>query len=296
MCIRDSNSGKDRDTVAGCKVVIMEEAAGVVPAAFVSAIQVHQITHVLAVPQLLSAVAAAASAATQSCASVSRQPREPPLGSLLYIASSGDVLPMQTIRRLQVCVAPEAVILNIYGSCETTADCLVSEVQQVLPAPPVVATDGRDGDTQSHAWHSGDGAATGPEFVPLGHSLGCSRVYLLPWNDDEDQSAAGEKSLRKLASDLKRKRDIDVCISQHGVLQASAVSDNAFYVSGGKQLYRLVVSGPCVAQGYLAHYTAPSHVIEAAHELLQADGFCWISHQQLQSLRDRYGTWLSFLM
>lgn len=235
----------------------MNNTVAALPSVLVSCIAAHEITHLLAVPQLLSAVAAAAAvdaavnpvapdspcqnpdnAGISTDGAVLRSPTHPqhhlpmaegqlpsasksspeqlqekispapgseydslaalpnsvklkqsPLRSLVYIASSGDVLPLQHVRKLQACIAPEAVLLNIYGSTETTADCLV---QQVLPGTSIEIS-----------LPSTDVQVTAPQFVPLGHPLGCTDAYLLPWNDQNSP----ESDAQSQQPVLKRKRD-----------------------------------------------------------------------------------------
>ena len=113
---------------------------------------------------------------------------------------------------------------------------------------------------------------------------------MIPWNDDDDQSAIRKPHLQQIASDLKRKRDGNWSLAQHGTPPGSSSSHFAPHTPSRKQLYRLMICGACLAQGYLSQGTATSHVIEEAHELLQADGFCWVSHQLLTSLQDWYAT------
>lgn len=43
--------------------------------------------------------------------------------SLRLLVSSGEPLPVQLLRRLQASLPPHAVVLNLYGSTETAADC-----------------------------------------------------------------------------------------------------------------------------------------------------------------------------
>jgi hypothetical protein len=116
-----------------------------------------------------------------------------PLRSLTYIASSGDALPLQHVRRLQGCISSEAVLLNIYGSAETTADCLF---HQVLP-------DSSPATLQQPSQHT-DVTAASAQFAPLGLPMGCTEAYLLPWDDN---TASAEIQCSSKTSERKRKRD-----------------------------------------------------------------------------------------
>lgn len=323
------------------------------PSALVSAIATHQISHLLAVPQLLSAIVAAAAAAevvdVQTTASRFQHPlhthssavaqttqqqqhqlhpvprystrnspqpqqdseafehlsvrdsvsegkpltalsaalkiKQSPLRSLVYIASSGDVLPLQHVRNLQAFTAPGTVMLNIYGSAETTADCLVHEVQQVLP------------DTKHEAsFPNTDATVTAaPQFVPLGNPLGCTEAYLLPC--DDQNVLANDQQLAHKNPALKRKRDSELCSSnqQDAFPEASTGSDNASpgsVIQAREQHYRLMLRGACLAQGYLSEQPSSSSalssgVIESTQELMQAEGFCRVSQQLLKGLQDR---------
>ncbi|BDA41299.1 probable enterobactin synthase component F at N-terminal half [Coccomyxa sp. Obi] len=80
--------------------------------ALLTALRQHAVTHFVAVPTLLAALLQHVELSGQQM---------PP--TLRLLVSSGEPLPVRLLRRLQTSLPPHAVVLNLYGSTETAADC-----------------------------------------------------------------------------------------------------------------------------------------------------------------------------
>lgn len=284
---------------------------------------------------------------------VAPKPSQSPLKSLVYIASSGDALPMQLASRLQACTSAGTVLLNIYGSAETTADCFA---HQLLPVS-VAALETTNADSTNANVIASDSAAMGlkakpgtsrlqpaacsirntpnaltatslahgPRMCPIGRPMGCTKAFLLPWGDAGEATSAISPTLgmqqsytpilrptclRLSASPVadfggRRKRKDDYLTSHdsgHGSQEPDVASHDASAahpvqsagLSGSRQLYRLVVAGPCVATGYLSSNQASSgEVVSCEEELLHVQGLCSVSKVLLKDLCDRCAVYLS---
>ena len=216
--------------------------------------QQFKVTHLVAVPSLLAAIGHAASSRATSM----RPPaggsseRGKVLSRLRTVVSSGDVLLPHTVQLLAKHLSVDAVMLNIYGCTETTADAMyhVVHVCDLTEESSGWSSAAQYEALRSTLPRSGSptgGCHAGPQgSVPLGMPMGATVVHLLP---------------------------------RH----ASSCSDKT-------PTYQLLVTGPCVADGYLAatETTEPVTVLSLEQlENQEAGVFIHVSSAVLQHLADR---------
>ena len=213
--------------------------------------QQFRVTHLVAVPSLLAAIGHAASSRATSMhpPAGGSSERGRVLSHLRTVVSSGDVLLPHTVQLLAKHLSVDAVMLNIYGCTETTADAMYHVCSLTEESS------GWSSAAQCEALRSKlprSGSPTGgyhaePQgSVPLGMPMGATVVHLLP---------------------------------RH----ASSCSDKT-------PTYQLLVTGPCVADGYLAatETTEPVTVLSLEQlENQEAGVFLHVSSAVLQHLADR---------
>eukprot|EP00892_Ulva_mutabilis_P012917 jgi/Ulvmu1/9999/UM059_0048.1 len=232
---------------AGCTGVIVSEKWSKDPRALAETIKHCKVTHLVAVPSLLAGIAHAASRCTSQEHSTGAQPRS--VGSMLsclrYVVSSGDVLWPHVVKSVQQHLSDEAVMLNVYGCTETTADAMYCafptntgvEVGLVLPvinqADAMQASGNLGGKARQIHQET-------HESVPLGLPIGFADVYLLP-------------------------------VENAGTLS-----------------FQLLVTGPCIADGYFCGHTNEPMISCLEHLRDQEAGtFIYVSACVLQHLADR---------
>ncbi|EIE25078.1 acetyl-CoA synthetase-like protein [Coccomyxa subellipsoidea C-169] len=98
--------------LGGVPLLVLPPSASHDLSALFKALQQQNVTHFVSVPTVLAALLRYMDFTGQQA---------PP--SLRLLVSSGEPLPAQLLRRLQAFLPPHAVILNLYGSTETAADC-----------------------------------------------------------------------------------------------------------------------------------------------------------------------------
>lgn len=205
-------------------------------------------THLVAVPSLLSAIAGVtgriplhrvSGSAERGTNDVCR-----PLASLRYVVSSGDELISHVVQLFKAHVSDQTVFLNIYGSTETTADAMyhvcfgvpdshLFPVAERLPQARVPQDEVLDSNVET-------------KRVLLGHPLGNTDVYFVP---HINRSTRDHRS---------------------------------------SEQFRLMVIGDCVAAGYMAPTSDQELVASLQQlELRESEGFMYVSSSVLQDLSDR---------
>lgn len=223
------------------------------PASLVKIIENWHVTNIVAVPCFLAALATAASRhAAQSRATDSgedQQLHSRPLRSLKYVVSSGDQLMQNVVQLLKPHLSQQAVLLNIYGCTETTADamfhvCCTGTCSTFLRLQQTNCL--QQEQPNSHGTEESDQFdAVASSQTPLGDPIGDTDVYLLP---------------------VERSSHTIVC----------------------PRYYRLLVTGSCLAIGYLP--SNQEHVVVTSLDQLaqcQDGGFLHVSAHVLQDLADR---------
>lgn len=238
---------------AGCKGLLVSPQHLQNPASLIAIIQQWQVTNLVAVPCLLAALATTASRdaaqprATDSGEDQSVHSR--PLRSLRYVVSSGDQLMQHVVQLLKPHLSPQAVLLNIYGCTETTADamfhvCCASSASKFLGLQQ--ATCSKQGQPSSlDAEECDQFDAVASSQTPLGDPIGGTDVYLVPVE-----------------------RTVNSSVSPRH--------------------YRLLVTGSCLADGYFPT-TQECIVVTSLDQLEQCQdgGFLHVSSHVLQGLTDR---------
>lgn len=139
----------------------------------------------MAVPSLLAALAiqASRSAVQTSTGTTDPAPLRDVLSSLRYVASSGDELLPHTVQLLKQHLSAQAVLLNIYGCTETTADAMyhVCSLRDPALQDSTAASEHLPG---RHT--TGMGGDDVPSCqIPLGCPIGDTDVYVTPATDTQ---------------------------------------------------------------------------------------------------------------
>jgi acyl-CoA synthetase (AMP-forming)/AMP-acid ligase II len=95
--------------LAGAKVVLMSRLD---IQKWFTWLHTWRVSHLVTVPVVLEQLA--------------RADRTTALRHLRYVVSSGDLLRQETAKSLQQRLHPDAILLSLYGACETTADAMVA--------------------------------------------------------------------------------------------------------------------------------------------------------------------------
>ncbi|CAL8461978.1 g1509 [Coccomyxa elongata] len=186
--------------LGGVPLLVLPPPASRNMAALLTALRQDAVTHFVAVPTLLAALLQHLELSGQQM---------PP--TLRLLVSSGEPLPVGLLRRLQASLPPHAVVLNLYGSTETAADCtccnattwLQGNASGVTPpaaTPPTCSTHPSVTESSVHPHHAQPSAQVQQAAAVSGQQTAGRNE---PGSHGVGQETAGKSTVSHGGADLK---------------------------------------------------------------------------------------------